>query len=130
VAAIDGEVHTAQLTPERIARPDVQSLLLKVQVRPNAGFTARYPAEMPARVTVRLTNGQSYTQEVKDYPGFPTRPFTWDDVVAKFNKLVGDRADAGLRNNIHGAVLSLESIQLKDLMQLLGQVRSRGGGVQ
>jgi 2-methylcitrate dehydratase len=130
VAAIDGEVHTAQLTPERIARPDVQSLLLKVQVRPNAGFTARYPAEMPARVTVQLTNGQSYTHEVKDYPGFPTRPFTWDDVVAKFNKLVGDRADAGLRKNIQGAVLSLESIQVKDLMQLLGQVRSRGGGVQ
>jgi 2-methylcitrate dehydratase len=124
VAAIDGEVHTAQLTPERIARSDVQGLLLKVQVKPNAGFTARYPAEMPARVTVWLTNGQSYTQEVKDYPGFPTRPFTWDDVVAKFNKLVGDRADAGLRKNIQGAVLSLESIQVKDLMSLLGQVRT------
>ncbi len=93
-------------------------------MKPDAGFTARYPAEMPTRVTVRLTNGQSYSQEVKDYPGFPTRPFTWDDVVAKFNKLVGDRADAGLRQNIQDAVLSLESIQVKDLMSLLGQVRT------
>jgi 2-methylcitrate dehydratase len=125
VAAIDGEVHTAQLTSERIARPDVQGLLRKVQVRPNDGFTARYPAQMPARVTVRLTNGQSYTQEVNDYPGFPTRPFTWDDVAAKFDKLVGDRADAALRKNIQDAVGSLESIQVRDLMQLLGQVQSR-----
>jgi 2-methylcitrate dehydratase len=130
VAAIDGEVHTAQLAPQRINRPDVQSLLLKVEVRPNAGFTARYPAEMPARVTVRLTNGQSYTHEVKDYPGFPTRPLTWDDVVTKFDRLVGDRADAGLRKNIQAAVSSLESIQVKDLMRLLGQVRSRGGEAQ
>jgi 2-methylcitrate dehydratase len=130
VAAIDGEVHTTQLTPQRITRPDVQSLLLKVQVRPNAGFTARYPAEMPARVTVLLTNGQSHTHEVKDYPGFPTRPFTWDDVVTKFDRLVGDRADAGLRKNIQAAVLSLESIQVEDLMNLLGQVGSRGPVVQ
>ena len=88
------------------------------------GFTARYPGEFPSRVTVRLKGGRSYRHEVKDYPGFPARPFTWEDVAAKFDKLVGDRADEGLRKDIKAAVGSLERIQLKDLMMLLGQVKA------
>jgi 2-methylcitrate dehydratase len=65
-------------SPKRIEKPDVQTLLQKVKVRPDAGFTARYPGEVPSRVTVRLKGGKSYSHEVKDYPGFPTRPFTWE----------------------------------------------------
>jgi 2-methylcitrate dehydratase len=130
VAATDGAVDTAQLKDERINQPDVQTLLQKVRVRPNHGLTARYPAEMPARVSVRLGSGQSYTHEVKDYPGFPTRPFTWEDATAKFDRLIGDRADAGLCKDIQNAVLSLESIQVKELTYLLGQVRRRGRAVQ
>jgi hypothetical protein len=38
-----------------------------------ACFTARYPSEFPSRVTVRLKSGQSFSHEVSDYPGFPTR---------------------------------------------------------
>ena len=36
--------------------------VLKVTVRPDDGFTARYPADLPSRVTVRLKNGESFTQ--------------------------------------------------------------------
>ena len=93
-------------------------------MKPDDRFTARYPGEVPSRVTVRLKGGQSYNHEVKDYPGFPTRPFTWEDVAAKFDKLVADRADEGLRKEIKAAVRSLERIQVKDLMKLLGQVRA------
>jgi 2-methylcitrate dehydratase len=65
---------------------------------------------------VRLKGGKSYSHEVKDYPGFSTRPFTWKQIGAKFDKLVGDRADEGLRKKIKAAVASLESIQVKELM--------------
>ena len=61
---------------------------------------------------------------MKDYPGFPTRPFTWEQIGVKFDKLVGDRADEGLRTDIKAAVASLESIQVKELMRLLGRVAS------
>jgi 2-methylcitrate dehydratase len=124
VAALDGDVQPAQLEPGRIERPDVQGLLRRVEVTADDRFTARYPGEFPSRVTVRLKGGRSYNHEVKDYPGFPTRPFTWEDVAAKFDKLVGDRADEGLRREIKAAVGSLERIQVKDLMKLLGQVRA------
>jgi 2-methylcitrate dehydratase len=124
VAALDGDVQTAQLASSRINKPDVQNLLHKVQVSPDDQFTACYPAEVGSRVTVRLKGGQSYSHEVKDYPGFPTRPFTWEQIGAKFEKLVGHRADADLRKDIQDAVRSLESIQVKDLMKLLGRVKA------
>jgi 2-methylcitrate dehydratase len=124
VAALDGNVEPAQLEPSRINKADVQTLLRKVQVSPDDQFTARYPAEVGSRVTVRLKSGKSYSHEVKDYPGFPTRPFTWEQIGAKFEKLVGNRADAGLRKDIKAAVQSLESIQVKDLMKLLGRVKA------
>jgi 2-methylcitrate dehydratase len=123
VAAIDGDVQTAQLDTRRIAKPDVQSLLLKVTVRPDDSFTARYPSEMPAGITVGLKDGKSYGHEVDAYPGFPTDPFSWVDIEAKFGRLVGERADVGLRKEIQAAVRSLESIEVAELMRLLGQVR-------
>jgi 2-methylcitrate dehydratase len=122
VALLDGSVQPAQLAPERIAKPDVQKLLRKVKVRPDESFTTRYPSETPSRVTVRLTNGKSYTHEVNDYPGFATWPFTWDEIVAKLDDLAADRADEGLRKEIAAAVRSLESIRVKDLMNLLARV--------
>ena len=124
VALLDGDVQPAQLEPRRIEAPDVQSLLQKVTVGPDDGFTARYPGEVPSRVTVRLNDGKSYSHEVKNYPGFPTWPFTWDEIVAKFDKLVAGRADDGLATEIKAAVRSLETIQVKDLTKLLGEVKA------
>jgi 2-methylcitrate dehydratase len=125
VAVLDGSVQPAQLTPERIAKPDVQRLLLKVKVRPDDNFTARYPSETPSRITVRLTTGASYTHEVKDYPGFATRPFTWSEIVAKLNELATNHADEGLCKEIAQAVRSLGTIRVKDLMNLLARVSVR-----
>jgi 2-methylcitrate dehydratase len=122
VALLDGDVQTAQLSPERIAKADVQSLLHKVSVRPDASFTARYPDEFPSRMTVRLENGQSFAHEVSDYPGFPTRPFTWQEIGAKFDRLAGGRIGPDLRQDIKNAVWSLEDIQVSDLTKLLGEL--------
>jgi len=59
---------------------------------------------------------------VNDYPGFATRPFTWDEIMAKLDDLAADRADEGLRKEIVAAVSSLESIRVKNLMNLLARV--------
>lgn len=122
VALLDGDVQTAQLKPERIVKPDVQSLLFKVIVRPDKSFTARFPAEFPSRVTVRLRSGQSFSHEVSNYPGFPTRPFTWDEVRAKFDKLAAGHLSAQLRQDIKDTVGSLEDIQVSDLTKLLREL--------
>ena len=124
VAMLDGDVMPAQFEPDRIIRADVQQLLKKVSVRPDHVFTELYPAKMPAKVTVRLQDGSVIEHEVQDFPGMPSDPFTWEDAVEKFDRLVAGRADESVSREIKDAVRSLESIQVKDLMQLLGRVTS------
>lgn len=126
VAMLDGDVMPAQFHPDRIARADVQQLLKKVPVRPNHEYTELYPAKMPARITVRLQDDTVIDHEVQDYPGLASHPFTWEDSVEKFDRLVADRVGDGLSGEIKDAVRSLESIQVRDLMLLLGRVTSGG----
>jgi 2-methylcitrate dehydratase len=124
VGLLDGDVQPAQLEPSRIAKPDVQELLQKVTIRPNDAFTARFPANVPSRVTVRLTNGKSFTHEVSEYPGAPTRPFTWEEIEAKFDTLAASHATEKSRQEIKTAVRSLENIQVSDLMKVLSELNT------
>ena len=62
---------------------------------------------------------------MNDYPGFATRPFAWGQITGKLDNLAADRADEGLRKEIVAAVRSLESIRVKDLMNLLARVDRR-----
>jgi 2-methylcitrate dehydratase len=123
VAVLDGNVMPAQFAADRITRADVQSLLTKVSARPDAAFTDVYPQQMPAKITVRLKDGTTFTHQVQDFPGMPSHPFTWDDVVSKFDQLVAGRIDTDLATQIKDAVRSVEHIQAKDLMTLLARVR-------
>src|ERR1700730_14338977 len=127
VALLDGDVMPAQFKPDRIVKPDVQSLLKKVAVRPNQEFTEEYPKKMPAKIIVRLRDGSLIEHEVQDYPGLASRPFTWEDAVHKFDALVAGRVDEGLSGEIKNAARSVENIQVKDLMKLLGSVKEAQG---
>ena len=130
VALLDGDVMPAQFEPDRITRDDVQRLLKKVSVRPNHEYTDQYPREIPAKITVRLEGGKVIEHEVQDYPGMPSHPFTWEDSVKKFDRLVVGRADDGVSRAIKDAVRSLETIQVADLMQLLGRVKAPTGDAE
>jgi 2-methylcitrate dehydratase len=124
VALIDGDVMPGQFKPERIIKPDVQGLLKRVSVRPNHEYTEQYPKKMPAKIIVRLQNGSVIEHEVQDYPGLASHPFTWEDAAQKFDTLVAGRVDEGLSGEIKDAARSVEHIQVRDLMKLLGSVKT------
>src|ERR1700756_1316570 len=124
VALLDGDVMPAQFKPERIIKPDAQGLLKKVSVRPNHEYTVEYPKKMPAKISVRLQDGSVIEHEVQDYPGLASHPFTWEDAVEKFDRLVAGRIDEELSREIKNAVHSVENIQVRDLMTLLGTVKA------
>jgi 2-methylcitrate dehydratase len=126
VALLDHDVMPAQFTPERIIKPDVQGLLKKVSVRPNHEYTDQYPRKMPAKITIRLKDGKTIEHEVQDYPGLASHPFTWEDSVDKFDKLVAGRLDDDLRGEIKDAVHSIETIKVRDLTKLLGHIKANG----
>ena len=126
VALLDGDVMPAQFEPDRIMRADVQRLLKKVSIRPDQEFTDQYPAKMPAKIIVRLQDGKVIEHEVQDFPGLASRPFTWEESVEKFDRLVAGHADEGTCHEIKDAVRSLENIHVADLMALLGRVKGAG----
>src|ERR1700757_5223312 len=126
VALLDHDVMPAQFTPERINKPDVQGLLKKVSIRPNHEYTDQYPKKMPAKIRIKLKDGKTIDHEVQDYPGLASHPFTWEESVDKFGFLLSRRLGQGLRGEIKDAVYSIESIQVKDLMKLLGHIKANG----
>jgi len=125
VAILDDQVMPEQYLPKRIERPDVQSLLSKIRVRPSAEYSRRFPDEMPCRITVTLNDGRILTKEKRDYEGFLTRPMSWETVSGKFDRLSEPYADRELRRKIIDAVANLEAIQVTDLTRLLGEVQKR-----
>src|SRR6185437_9618416 len=121
VAILDGEVLPQQYRPERITRPDVQTLLRKVTVRPSAELSQRSPNQMPARITIWLHDGRELFIEKLAYEGFWSEPMRWETVVAKFDQLSSTFADANLRQQIVAVVANLESTSVADLTRLLAQ---------
>ncbi len=125
VALLDGEVTPAQYTPERIAAADVQSLLRRVEVRPDDELSGRFPAEHCARLRIHLRDGRVLERDKDDYEGFHSRPARWETVVDKFNTLAEPFADESTRTAIIHAVEDLQhSDSLKGLMEPLAAVRA------
>lgn len=122
VALLDGEVSPAQYAPERITRPDVQSLLRKVTIQPDEALSKRFPAEMPCHIQIQLKDGQTLSTEKQDYEGFYTRPLSWEQAVAKFARLATPHTDAAQREAIVEAVDRLETKTVAELTELLGEV--------
>jgi 2-methylcitrate dehydratase len=121
-AFIDGQVGPEQLDVERIRQPDVQALLRRVKIRPDADLTAGYPRTTPVRVTVVLRDGRSFCREQKDFEGAPSRPLTWERTVQKFHWLAEQHAADDLRNAIVHTVEQLGEEPVSALARLLSEV--------
>lgn len=124
-ALLDGEVQPAAYAPERITRADVQELLQKVIVTPYAGYSARFPKEMPSRVEVELTDGTVLTATTASYKGFFTNPLDWTDALAKFNGLVTPFTGESLRDELAEVIHDLDTQPVRKLTELLARVPLR-----
>jgi 2-methylcitrate dehydratase PrpD len=58
-----------------------------VRVRVEPGIEARYPREWPARVRVRLANGESLGAETAYPKGDPENPLSRSEIEDKFSTL-------------------------------------------
>jgi 2-methylcitrate dehydratase len=122
VALLDGQVMPEQYTPTRIANQDVQDLLRRVSIRPQAALSRRFPNEMPCRLTVHLRDGRSVKKQKSDYDGFHTRPATWDQVQRKFEQLSNPYASLRLQREIVDRVAEIENTRISELSALLARV--------
>jgi len=123
-ALLDGQVGPAQLEATRIQSADAQTLLARVEVRPDEEFSARYPHELNARIILRTKDGRELKQGKHGYEGSLANPMSWERVVEKFHWLSEPYADAALRGQIIEAVRTLEDRPIAGLVSLLASVKS------
>jgi 2-methylcitrate dehydratase len=115
VALLDGQVLPRQYEPRRIVSDDVQDLLRRVHVRPDAALTARFPREHACRVRITLDDGTMLMREKSDFAGFVTRPIGWPEAQRKFLDLGGPPALIELVKN-------LEELKVSELCDALARV--------
>jgi 2-methylcitrate dehydratase len=125
VALLDGQVMPEQFAPDRVVRPDVQELLRRVEVRPAADLSARFPSEHACRLRLRLVGGATLAAEKSDYEGFVTRPMSWERAKEKFERLAAGRVKPGLAAELAETVWALDGLETRDLTTLLARPRAR-----
>jgi 2-methylcitrate dehydratase len=122
-ALLDDQVGPAQLQSARIQAPDAQALLARVEVHPDEQFTARYPKELNARITIYTKDQPALVKEQLGYEGGLANPMSWGRTVEKFHWLSEPFADEDLRGRLIESVQQLDARRISDLMDLLAQVR-------
>lgn len=121
-ALLDGQVMPEQYEQDRIEADDVQSLLQKITVTPSEEYSRRFPDEMPVRLTIHLSNGQSHSIEKQDYEGFYSWPMSWSTVTDKFEGLAEPYTSPDLREQIVDTVQHIEQHNADELMKLLTKI--------
>ena len=114
-----------QFAPERILAPDVQELLRRVEVRPAADLTARFPAEHACRLRLHLAGGATLAAEKSDYEGFLTRPMSWEHAQAEVRAARRRAVEPELAAELAEAVAALDELETRDLTALLARAGAR-----
>jgi 2-methylcitrate dehydratase len=125
VALLDGRVLPEQYAPERIVAADVQALLHRVEVRPAADLSARFPAEHACRLRLVLDDGAVLAVEKSDYEGFLTRPMSWSRAREKFDGLAAAAVEPEQAAELADAVGALDGLETHDLTALLADAGAR-----
>ncbi len=123
VALLDGQLLPEQYAPERIVADDVQALLRRVEVRPAADLSARFPEEHACRLRLVLDDGALLAADKHDYEGFLTRPMGWQGAREKFERLASAALEPEHAAELADAVAVLDELETRDLTALLTHVR-------
>ena len=119
-ALLDGDVTPAQYAQERIMRDDVQRLLRTVVIQPDETLSEQFPAQMPCRIHIQLKSGQILSCEKHDFTGFYTRPLSWEQACAKFERLTAPFMQREQYEALTDTVAHLETKPVQQLTELLG----------
>jgi 2-methylcitrate dehydratase PrpD len=108
--ALATRLHTGRsdaeaFTPEQVADDAIRDLADRVSVVADDAFEARAAdGEWGAEVTVTLVDGTSHSASVPDARG-GTNPFTREEILAKFEALVGTRLPKAATTDLRDRLL-------------------------
>ena len=87
MALLQGKIDNSTYSARNLSDRRVRSFLKKISVKEDRALTEMYPRHIANRVTLRLKDGRTLTEQVDDPRGHPNNPMTRDEVEAKFVRL-------------------------------------------
>ncbi len=109
VALIDGDVTLASFDEDRLADPDVLSLMDKIKIVEDADCNAGYPKGIPNHLVITLADGSTVEKRI-DYPrGHAHNRMTDDEVVGKFRRLAQGVIDDATAERVLSQCWELDS---------------------
>lgn len=84
---LQGKIDNFTYSQNRMKDPRILDLLRKTTVKEDKKLTKMYPEAVPNRVSVRLSNGQTLSEQVDYHKGHPKNPMTTRDLESKFRNL-------------------------------------------
>ena len=116
VALQDGAVTPASFTDQRIHDPALRTLISRMTVQEDEGFTRSYPGEFNCRIEITDRSGTSVAAQTSNPKGNRSNPLDDSEVEAKFRSLASEELTETQCDRALEIVWSLES--LSDLNEL------------
>ena len=88
-ALLEKEMTPRQLRNDFIADPRVHELASRVVVTEDPAMSARFPAEWPLEVVIRMRDGTARSRRIDRVKWSDSRPPAWEELEEKFHKEVG-----------------------------------------
>ncbi len=87
LALLQGKVDNSTYSARNLGDQRVLSFLKRIRVKEDKSLTDIYPRHIANRVTLRLKDGRTRTEQVDDPKGHPSNPMTREEVELKFRRL-------------------------------------------
>jgi 2-methylcitrate dehydratase PrpD len=115
-----GNVEPYHISYANLNNKEVLNIAKKVRLKPVEDLERKFPEKRPARLIVRMTNGQEYQKEVDIVKGDAENPFTWDELVMKFKKCTEGYLAPIVQSEIINQINNFENLtDLRQFMKLL-----------
>lgn len=95
VTWLDGACGFAQFGLDRLHDPALRALMARVTIEGSDTMEREYPDRIASSVEVHMPDGRSFSTFVADPPGCPDRPASSAQLRAKWEELLGARAERG-----------------------------------
>jgi 2-methylcitrate dehydratase len=118
MALLRGDVNNSTYSAKNIADPKTLAFLKKIKVREDKELTAMYPKHIANRITLRLKDGRTVTEQVNDPKGHPNNPMSKEEVERKFIGLTAKFLQESQTREILDYIWSIERHQVAPLLGL------------
>ncbi len=121
-AAVDCELTPRQFQKEKLADAKILAVVPRVKALLEPSFEARFPAEQPCRVQIRLKDGRTFERQ-RAYPkGDPRDQLSEAELKGKFSALAEDVLSAEQQQVVFQMIAGLENVSdIGELMKALAK---------